>query len=201
MKFRCLLFLSVLLLAVGCARKSQVAEAVCGMKEQYPLATLQDVYKTFYQDRFGAEHMITDTASVRAYLTSELETSAADSVPNPYYEPTGAKGRFVRVYLRCVNEGLITADLLFDAFIRSAHPETASANSWAEEWKDIVAAVEQAGVFTDIKEDSEQLCEAARINHAVRHSDAYRNTYHPHYRIVAREIFEKEIKPLIVKQL
>ena len=38
----------------------------------YPESTLQDVYKAFYQEHFGPEHMITDTAAVRNYLDYEL---------------------------------------------------------------------------------------------------------------------------------
>ncbi len=33
----------------------------------------------------------------------------------------------------------------------------------------------------------------------MRHSDAFREAYHPHYRIVRRDIFEKEILPLLTK--
>lgn len=33
--------------------------------------------------------------------------------------------------------------------------------------------------------------------YAISHSPQYRNTYHPHYRIIERTIFEKEIKPLL----
>jgi len=31
----------------------------------------------------------------------------------------------------------------------------------------------------------------------MHHSEAFSNAYNPHYRIIARDIFEKEIKPLI----
>ena len=33
--------------------------------------------------------------------------------------------------------------------------------------------------------------------YAISHSPDYREAYHPHYRIVERSIFEKEIKHLI----
>ncbi|MBP3774121.1 MAG: TlpA family protein disulfide reductase [Bacteroidaceae bacterium] len=33
--------------------------------------------------------------------------------------------------------------------------------------------------------------------YAVSHSDGYRRANHPHYRIVARDIFEKELQPLL----
>ena len=33
----------------------------------------------------------------------------------------------------------------------------------------------------------------------ISHSPEYREAYHPHYRIVERGIFERELKPLIEK--
>lgn len=35
--------------------------------------------------------------------------------------------------------------------------------------------------------------------YAISHSPEYREAYHPHYRIVERGIFERELKPLIEK--
>ena len=181
-----------LLLSVACTRHNAVIDAVQAQLAEYPASRLQDVYKTFYQDRFGSGHMIADTAAVRAYLLYELELAAEDSVPNPYYEPIGAEGRYVRVYLRFVNEGLLSADELFEAFIQSAQPAQQPEQSWAEEWDAIVGQIRQAGItFPDFEQDNEQLKIAAQANRAVHHSDAYRENYHPHYRIVEKSIFQK----------
>lgn len=185
-------FLSVLALA-GCTRPDAMEKAVCRMMECYPYAAMQDIYKSFYQDRFGAEHMISDTAAVQQYLLYELAVAAEDTVPNPYYEPAGAQGRCVRVYLRCVNEGLLSAGQLSDAFIRSAQPSEQPEQSWADEWAQIEQAAAAAGVSCS-DEDRDLLRLAAQTNRAVHHSDAYRNAYHPHYRIVRRDIFENELK-------
>lgn len=191
---------AILLLAaamlVACNEHSNTEFAIFRMVEQHPQTTLQDIYKSFYQDRFGAEHMISDTAAVREYLLYELAVSAADTIPNPYYEPVGAQGRYMRVYLRCINEGLLTAEQLSDAFIRSARPSEQPQQSWAEEWTEIEQTAQQVGIaFTD--EESRFFRQAADSLWAVHHSEAYRNAYHPHYRIVERTIFENELKPLI----
>lgn len=166
------------------------------MVERHPQMTMQDVYKSFYQDRFGAEHMISDTTTMREYLTYELTVAADDTVSNPYYEPVGAQGRYIRVYLRCVNEGKLSSEQLLDAFIRSAQPADQPQQSWADEWVYIEQATRQAGIaFTD--KESRFFRQAADSLWAVHHSDVYRNAYHPHYRIVERTIFENELKPLI----
>lgn len=190
-----ILFAAWLLLTVTSCRPD-AADAIRRMQAQCPDIALQDIYKSFYQDRFGAGHMLTDTAAVRAWLISELQTAAIDTVLNPYFEPTGAKGRFVRVYLRCVNEGLISADLLFDAFARSAVPVPQSEPAWSDEWQSLMEAAQKAGVPCP-EDDCQQLMHAANLGAAVHHSDAYRNACHPHYRIVERTIFDKEIRPFL----
>lgn len=35
--------------------------------------------------------------------------------------------------------------------------------------------------------------------YAISHSPEYRDAYHPHYRIISRDIFEREIEPLIIR--
>ncbi len=38
-----------------------------------------------------------------------------------YYEPCGIDSQYVRVSIRAVKDGIVTEDLLLDAFIRSAN--------------------------------------------------------------------------------
>lgn len=185
-----------LLWLTGCTRPNNLEMAVKRIMEHYPQACMQDVYKSFYQDRFGSEHMITDTAGVYEYLAYELQIADTDRVQNPYYEEVGAYGRYVRVYLRCITEQRVPAERLADTFIRSARPTDEPKQSWADEW----AAIEQAALKAGIDcpdEDLQQLRKAAELKRAVRHSDRYRQSYHPHYRIVTRSIFENELEPLI----
>lgn len=184
------------LLIAACSRPSDVRRALTKQLETYPASTVQDVYKTFYQDRFGSEHMIRDTAAVRRYLSYELEVAASDSIPNPYYEPTGAEGRFVRVFLRGVNEGLITEEELLDAFLKSAKPTAQPEQTWAEQWAQILSSLDKTEL-EQLDPDSvlPELQTAAETERAVHHSNSYRQAYHPHYRIVERSIFERELRP------
>ena len=166
--------------------------------ETYPKSTLQDIYKSFYQDRFGPGHMISDTASARSYLVRELsEISEASTV---YYEPTGSEGRFVRVHLSAVADSLITAEQLLDAFVRSANADKRENNDWEAEWNCIVGVITKYGiVLNDFDKDAAMLNEASRNRQAVHHSRAYNEAYHPHYRIVEHSIFENELQSLMVK--
>lgn len=164
----------------------------------YPKSTLQDIYKSFYQDRFGPGHMISDTASARSYLMREL--SEMSEVSAIYYEPTGSEGRYVRVYLSAVADSLITAEQLLDAFVRSANANKGENNEWEAEWNCIVSVITKHGIIlNDFDKDVAMLNEASRNRQTVHHSHAYNEAYHPHYRIVERSIFENELRSLMVK--
>ena len=173
-----------------------VRSAIERQLTSYPESTLQDIYKSFYQEHFGPGHIISDTASARRYLMSELSEMGKTS--SPYFEPTGSQGDYVRVYLSAVADSLITAEQLLDAFVRSANSRQESTVSWLEKWQAIVSIIlankmELEGFVNDLP----LLTEAARNSQAVHHSRRYNEAYHPHYRIVERSIFELELKPFI----
>ena len=160
----------------------------------YPESTLQDIYKSFYQEHFGPGHIISDTASVRRYLMHEL--SEMGETQSPYFEPTGSQGYYVRVYLSAIADSLITAERLLDAFIRSANLWQEPAASWLDKWEAIVSIIQTNKMEIEgFETDLPLLTEAARNNQAVHHSSRYNEAYHPHYRIVERGIFEIELKP------
>ena len=160
----------------------------------YPESTLQDIYKSFYQEHFGPGHIISDTASARRYLMREL--SEMGKTQSPYFEPTGSQGDYVRVYLSAVADNLITAEQLLDAFVRSANLWQEPAVSWLEKWETIVSIIQANKMEIEgFETNLPLLTEAARNNQAVHHSSRYNEAYHPHYRIVERGIFEIELKP------
>ena len=159
----------------------------------YPKSTLQDIYKSFYQEHFGPGHIISDTASARRYLMHEL--SEMDETSSPYFEPTGSQGDFVRVYLSAVADSLITAEQLLDALIKSANSWQDTTVSWLEKWDAIVSIIQANKMEIEgFEADLLLLTEAARNNQAVHHSLRYNEAYHPHYRIVKRGIFERDLE-------
>ena len=162
----------------------------------YPESTLQDIYKSFYQEHFGPGHIISDTASARRYLT--LELSEMGKTQSPYFEPTGSQGDYVRVYLSAIADSLITAEQLLDAFVRSANSRQEPTVSWMEKWEAIVSIIQANKIELEgFETDLPLLTEAARNSQAVHHSRRYNEAYHPHYRIVERSIFESELKPTL----
>ena len=160
----------------------------------YPESTLQDIYKSFYQEHFGPGHIISDTTSARRYLMKEL--SEMGKTQSPYFEPTGSQGDYIRVYLSVVADSLITAEQLLDAFVKSANSWQEPTVSWLEKWKAIVSIIQANKIESEgFETDLPLLTEAARNSQAVHHSRRYNEAYHPHYRIVEHSIFERELKP------
>ena len=171
-----------------------VRSAIERQLASYPESTLQDIYKSFYQEHFGPGHIIIDTASARRYLMREL--SEMGKIQSPYFEPTGSQGDYVRVYLSAIADSLITAEQLLDAFVRSANLWQEPTVGWMEKWEAIVSIIQANKMGIEgFETDLPLLTEAAQNNQAVHHSRRYNEAYHPHYRIVERGIFEIELKP------
>lgn len=176
----------------------QIVEAVKALVSQYPEATLQDVYKSFYQERFGPGHMIPNVENARNYLMSEMEQASENS--GAYYEPTGSEGKYIRVYLNAVVDGKISVEQLLDAFVESANNVEPRSDKWADQWTNIVKVIEEKQLPVAASDELKQwLKECSEQDEAVHHSEAYNQVYRPHYRIVERNIFEQQLKRYLVK--
>ena len=166
--------------------------------QTYPKSRLLDIYKSCFQDYMGAEHLVSDRQVVKSYLDQELESTALDDLLPWYYEPCGIDSTYFRVSLRAVKEGLISADLLLDAFVRSANSvERPSVASWTVRWHKIIGTIDSLHLalphFAEDRQFIDSVLTAGK--YAISHSPDYREAYHPHYRIVERHIFEREIRP------
>lgn len=182
------------------AQGNDVMSFVNGLMEQYPKARLLDIYKSSFQDFMGAEHLVSDTASVRAYLEQELATTDVDDLMPWYYEPCGVHGNYVRVSLWAVMEGKITADALLEAFIASANcPSRPTVEDWATQWHGMMATIDKMGLELPHYDEDKAFIESVleQGKYAISHSPDYREAYSPHYRIVERGIFEQEIMPAL----
>ena len=171
--------------------------------ETYPELRLLDIYKSCFQDYMGAEHLVSDSERVKAYLDEELETTTLDDLLPWYYELCGIDSNYYRVSIRAIKEDIITEELLLDAFVRSANSvERPSVESWRDRWHVIIGTIDQMQLDLPHYEEDKQFIDSILTvgKYAISDSPEYRETYHPHYRIVIRRIFEKEIKPLIKKE-
>ena len=79
--------------------------------------------------------------------------------------------------------------------IKSANSWQDPTVSWLEKWEAIVSIIQANKMEIEgFEADLPLLTEAARNNQAVHHSLRYNEAYHPHYRIVERGIFERDLE-------
>ena len=189
MKKHILLICLSAMFLMSCNKEDKAIRQMCQyIHNQYPLATLQDIYKTCYQDFFGAEHLMNDTAAARHYIHYELEQCAdTDLSLIPKREPTGFRHRFVRINFSNIVEGNLTEEQLVMMFINAAGKDNAFSDDWASEWKKIEKIAVEINPDWKNEELQSELTEAAGHKYAVRHSEAFRNNYNPHYRIVRND--------------
>lgn len=181
--------------------KVAVKHSVLELFRRYPEATLQDVYKSCFQDRFGMAHILTDRSRVEYYIVAELNED--DYLPDSvYYESCGWQGNYVRVNLSAIKDGMITLDQLVDAFMVSA-PDTVPSvtQQWIDEWEAILSIVRDIKPeLQNIETDAEAIRQLLnRGENVMHHSRRYNECYHPHYRIIRRDIFEAHLLPKLSK--
>ena len=169
----------------------------------YPESRLLDIYKSCFQDYMGAEHLVSDRQRVKTYLDEELQTTSLDDLMPWYYESCGINGQYIRVSIRAIKENLITEDMLLDAFIRSANSEKRpSVESWHDQWHKIISTIDQMELgLPHYQQDRAFIDSILTVGkYAISHSPEYREVYRPHYRIVEKGIFEREIKSFLPKK-
>ena len=170
--------------------------------KNHPNQTLQDVYKSCYQDEYGPGHLISNESSAINSLLLEINTMEKDYNPITLIEQTGINGNYLRVDLTLVRDGIIPFFILFRALTISATiGKQKSDENWSEIWTEIVEEIINEDLkFENFEEDLDFLNKTSKSgDKVVHHSDMYENVYHPHYRIIEKNAFEKFIKPFINK--
>ena len=168
--------------------------------KNHPNQTLQDVYKSCYQDEYGPGHLISNESSAINSLLQEINTIEKDYTPVTLFEQTGIYGNYLRVDLTLVRDGIIPFFVLFRALTISATiGGQKSDENWSTIWSEIVEEIKREGLkFENFEEDLANLDTKSKSeDKVVHHSEMYENVYHPHYRIIEKNAFEKFIKPFI----
>ena len=179
---------------------AKIRQSVERQLELYPESTLRDLYKNFFQDRFGPGHIIADNTAADRYLRYEL--NAAEGFEGLDYEPTGYEGRFYRVNLGVIADGRVPYEKYFDAFVRSVNNiKPISIEQWRTEWHEIDSVIMSMGLqlenYSVDRAEIKALIEGG--DYVMHHSQRFNDHYQPHYRIIERTIFENEILPLLSK--
>lgn len=148
----------------------------------HPAGIPQDWYKLFFQAVFGPGHAIHSEQDARDYFIRELQESQQCSAWDIQH-----LGRYTRVNIRLCHANKITTAQLFDAFINSVEPPPLDAPDWQELWHCIVQRIQHLHPAAE-KLDFTETCRWAETRQMCSHSTCFRQTYHPHYRVVKREL-------------
>ena len=191
------LFLTVVLLTFTFCSKVDnkeelIQKAILEELRLHPKAQLTDIYKFFFQGAFGPGHIISDKKSALAYLQNELQSSTEfDSV---LWQMVGYKNQYYRINLKLVKEDKIPVEKYFNAFIQSTNTfEKPSIEEWLEEWNFILNVIDEMKLtipnYEEDKSGLDKMLLEGKV--LVHHSNIYRKLYHPQYRIVNKENFDK----------
>ena len=168
--------------------------------ENHPKQTLQDVYKSCYQDEYGPGHLIPNETTAINSLLQEINSIEEDYNPITLFEETGLNGNYLRVDLTLIQKEVVPFFVLFRALIISANIGSQKTDDdWSNIWTEIVDEIRNSTLtFENFEEDVVRLDEISKSkDKVVHHSELYENTYHPHYRIIEKSVFEKYIKPFV----
>lgn len=143
---------------------------------RYPLMEPQDFGKLAYQSEFGPEHLVSDRQRAESFLMEEWETLPKQSTPQEPERISDSLCRFPLAVCQSANE----VKLLTELFVYTAEVHTGSQDGLQKKIEQI-ENMEIPGIKEWTTEWKRQGCPP------VHHSAAYRENYHPHYRLVLKE--------------
>ncbi len=155
---------------------------------RYPRMQPEDAVKLIYQNEFGGGHLIRDEAAFRRYLAREYAATARD-LTREKYEPLG--NGILRVYLAALEPEDL--EPLAEAFLQSAAQHRGDLSSFLQKLE-LLKKLTGEGIFCFAPAALEDYLTAyaAAGYPMVSHSNIYRETYRPAYRIIAERYRETE---------
>lgn len=164
-------------------KREKTKKALLLQCEKYPKLSVTDLFKFIYQSSFGCEHLVSDVASVKAYLCKEAES--APPATGDLIEPLD--GDYCRVHLDYLKEGL-NADTFAKLFVLSGSHVT-DGKEQLEEKLSVLLELAQSAVLPFSEEDVEEALKKWRSEGypACHHSEGFRAAYAPAYRLMKKE--------------
>ncbi|MBE6031778.1 MAG: hypothetical protein E7224_01115 [Clostridiales bacterium] len=163
--------------------KKNLRDILINYCRTYPKLQLRDVFKFLHQSSFGCEHMVASLDSAIDHICREAETMA--SVDRPLIEELA--GDYSRVHLSWLKKGL-SPETLGKLFYLSARTEEFGREALEEK----LAVVREMVFLSEISFSAEEFDLAVtewkeQGYPAIHHSEAFREAYHPAYRVIADE--------------
>lgn len=157
---------------------------------RYPLMEPTDAVKLIYQNEFGGGHLIRDEKKCLEFLQNEYH-SVPQSADIPLLDDIG--NHFFRVNLAALDAAGISAAALGSAFIRSSL-YCGNMDSFLAKLS-VLRSLTNEGLMPFSSEALEAyLTDYEKAGFPpVSHSEAYRNAYHPAYRVVSQNCLPRQV--------
>ena len=150
--------------------------------KKYPELQLQDIFKYIHQSSFGCEHMVPSLDAVTQYLQKEYEKAefSAELYDN-------LDGEYTRVHFPVLKQGL-SVDTFAKLFYLSAKKESDSKAALRQKLETVRDLISDGTLPFSQVDFEKELAEWEKNGFsAVHHSDVFRRTYKPSYRVIADE--------------
>ena len=164
-------------------------EIVSRHLERYPLMLPRDVYKLIYQATMGPAHAVDSIRKAGERLRTELELP--DHGPDePLIDPISPSGELARVHLRSWKRAGLPPDPLLTAFAGTPDRFTGSRETLESLCDSLLSGSERLGG------DPCELLELVRKTGypALHHSQRYRESYSPSYRVVLVALLPESLR-------
>ena len=153
----------------------------------HPKAQIADYVKHLFQSEFGSGHMITDEEASLRYLREEIAGLSEKQKKHPYF--FHLCGHFCRINLSAGKE--LSPEMINRLFVASSRGVPKAAWFLFEEklrlfWE--LSKGKESPFPFSAKQVEEYLREYKKGGYTpVRHSEEYRRTYEPAYRVIRRQ--------------
>ncbi len=161
-------------------KRSEMRGALLRHYERHPQMQPQDLFKFIYQSAFGCEHAISSLEEAVA----RIEAEAVDAPPQDLELLAGDYGRVPLSYLR---DGLTPATF-GRLFLASAKKETGGRAALEDLLESATEMVAEGVLSFEETAFKKAVADWAAAGYpAIRHSEVFRASDHPSYRVIAKE--------------
>ena len=154
-----------------------------------PVIELQDVFKFLYQSCFGCEHLVKNSPMIAERIREEMQLADEDSLPDVEM----LDGDYCRVHLKVMKKAgvMLTPEMLAILFAKSAKTEP-EGDEKLQEKLDALRTYAREGLIPFSQAEVDEAIAKWKENDfcPVHHSENFRNSHHPAYRVLSKALAE-----------
>lgn len=147
----------------------------------HPQANLIDYYKLFFQSYFGQGHFVGSESEAKRHLEAELQKMQGSY--EPMIQDISKGNGLYRVSLEAIRNNIISDDELLLLYLNSIFIRT-DWKQWPQIWNKTSALLINKYPELGVEADLEQCSEVIKNRVIMSHSECFRLTYNPHYRVM-----------------